>query len=347
MSHSDLRIPPGYRPVLGFADTQAGIRLIKDEFQARLARALGLRRVTSPLLVAAGTGLNDDLTGVEQPIRFGLKDIPGVQAEIVQSLAKWKRWKLGEYGIPYPEGIYTDMNAIRPDEALDNLHSVYVDQWDWEKVISRDERNLEFLRSTVRIIYQVIRATEQVVADHYPEIATILPRDITFVHAEELEQRYPDLAPAQRENRICEERGAVFVVGIGAPLGSGRPHDGRAPDYDDWVTPTADGFRGLNGDILVWHPPLQRAMELSSMGIRVDGESLRRQLEQTGHQNREDLPFHRKVLRDELPLSIGGGIGQSRLCMFYLRKVHIGEVQAGIWPDYMLQRCRAGGIPIL
>jgi aspartate--ammonia ligase len=339
-------MPKGYQPIMDAIETEKAIKLIKDFFQTNLAEALNLRRVTAPLFVKAGTGINDDLNGVEKPVSFDIKNMENTRAEIVQSLAKWKRMTLALLQISPGQGIYTDMNAIRPDESLDNLHSLYVDQWDWERVMSRNERNLGFLRQVVQNIYQVIRKTEFYIHAHYTEIKPILPEEIKFIHAQELENTYPDLSPQEREDAVCRAHGAVFIIGIGAPLQSGRPHEGRAPDYDDWITPTELG-PGLNGDIIVWHPDLETAFELSSMGIRVDAESMEKQLELTGNTERRRLLFHRKLLSHELPLSIGGGIGQSRLCMFYLRKVHIGEVQASIWPDEMIEACRESNIFLL
>ncbi len=339
-------VPKGYKPIMDAIETEKAIKLIKDFFQTNLAEALNLRRVTAPLFVKAGTGINDDLNGVEKPVSFAIKSMENTRAEIVQSLAKWKRMTLALLQIDPGQGIYTDMNAIRPDESLDNLHSLYVDQWDWERVMSRSERNLEFLRHVVQNIYQVIRKTEFYIHAHYTEIKPILPEEIKFIHAQELEDTYPDLSPQEREDAVCRAHGAVFIIGIGAPLDSGRPHEGRAPDYDDWITPTELG-PGLNGDIIVWHPDLETAFELSSMGIRVDAESMEKQLEMTSTTERRRLLFHRKLLNHELPLSVGGGIGQSRLCMFYLRKVHIGEVQASIWPDEMIEACRDNNIFLL
>lgn len=341
--NKDFRLPKKYVPFLDVLETEKAIKLIKDFFEVSLAEALNLRRVTAPLFVKAGTGINDDLTGVEQPISFPIKHMSNTKAEIVQSLAKWKRLTLSRLNIKEGEGIYTDMNAVRPEEMLDPLHSLYVDQWDWERVISREERNLEFLKEIVRKIYQVLKKTEHFIYAHYPEIKPILPEEITFIHSEELEKKYPDMTPAEREDAACKEHGGVFIVGIGAPLKNGRPHDGRAPDYDDWTTPTEMG-PGLNGDIIVWYPVLETAFEISSMGIRVDPPALEKQLEMTGTMERKHLFFHQKLLSGELPLSVGGGIGQSRLCMFYLRKAHIGEIQAGLWPDEMIRECEENNI---
>jgi aspartate--ammonia ligase len=335
-----------YRSFLDPLETEKAIKLIKDYFQTNLAKKLKLRRVTAPLFVKAGTGINDDLSGVERPISFTIKNMHNTKAEIVQSLAKWKRLALADLKIKTGEGIYTDMNAIRPDEILDPLHSLYVDQWDWERVISKEERNLDFLKRTVRKIYSVLKNTEFYIQKRYPEIEPILPEEISFFHSEELEKKYPSLYPEEREDAICDECGAVFIVGIGAPLKNGRPHDSRAPDYDDWITPTRKG-QGLNGDIIVWYPVLKKSMEISSMGIRVDPETLKKQLKKTGTVEREKLFFHKKLLSGQLPLSIGGGIGQSRLCMFFLRKAHIGEIQSSIWPDPVREECRKNNVFLL
>jgi aspartate--ammonia ligase len=339
--------PEGYRPLLGVRQTEIAIRQIKEFFQTNLAFELNLMRVTAPLFVLSGTGINDDLNGIERPVAFPIKALEESRAEIVQSLAKWKRLQLADIGFQPGEGLYTDMNAIRPDETLDNLHSLYVDQWDWERVMTREERNVEYLKQVVLKIYDVIRRTERYIGYLYPAIEQSLPDEILFIHSEDLEQRYPGLPPKEREKAICQEHGAVFVIGIGADLPGGAPHDGRAPDYDDWSTPTFDGHHGLNGDILVNYPLLDCAYELSSMGIRVDPPALLRQLELRGAQERKGLLFHRRLLNGELPLSIGGGIGQSRLCMFYLRKAHIGEIQSSLWPAEMVEQCRAHNITLL
>jgi len=342
----ECRIPENYQSILDVKETEKAIKLIKDFFQINLAEALNLERVTAPLFVKAGTGINDDLNGVERPISFYIKNMNNTKAEVVQSLAKWKRLTLANLKMNPGEGIYTDMNAIRPDEILDDLHSLYVDQWDWEKVISKEERNLEFLINIVRKIYQVLKRTEYIINKQYPEIKPILPEEIYFVHSEELDKRYPHFTPIEREYAICKEYGAVFIIGIGAPLENGYPHDGRAPDYDDWTTPTEKGL-GLNGDIIVWYPVLEKAFEISSMGIRVDQQVLEKQLEMTGTTERKELFFHKKLFKGELPLSIGGGIGQSRLCMLFLRKAHIGEIQSSIWPDAMTEDCRKNNIFLL
>jgi len=342
-----LVIPSGYQSALNLVETERAIKYVKDQFERELAVALNLTRVSAPLAVLNKTGLNDNLTGVEKPVAFSLKDVPD-RAEIVQSLAKWKRMALAEYGFAYGEGLYTDMNALRPDETLDNLHSFYVDQWDWERVMRAEERNLDFLRWIVRRIYTAIVDMERVACKAFPALPRpYLPEEIHFVHSEELIERYPHLTPKERENAICREKGAVFVIGIGAQLADGQPHDLRAPDYDDWTTETVDGRRGLNGDILVWYPVLNCALELSSMGIRVDKTALIRQLELQGATERVNLYFHRRLLGDDLPLTVGGGIGQSRLCMLYLRKAHVGEVQSSIWPETMVTVCREAGIRLL
>jgi aspartate--ammonia ligase len=344
---TQLIIPKDYTPLLDLRETEVAIRMIKEFFQINLAFELNLMRITAPIFVQAGTGINDDLNGIEKPVAFNVKAIEGIRAEIVQSLAKWKRMQLAGFGIKPGTGIYTDMNAIRPDETLDNLHSLYVDQWDWERVIRPQDRNLEFLKQIVRKIYDVIQRTEKYVCYNYTQIKPALPETITFVHAEELEARYPTLTPKEREKAICQEHKAVFIIGIGGTLENGEPHDGRAPDYDDWSTPTTNGYKGLNGDIVVYYPVLDCAYELSSMGIRVDAKALMRQLEICGNLARQELLFHRRLLAGELPLCIGGGIGQSRLCMMYLRKAHIGEIQSSLWSEEMIQTCKENQIFLL
>jgi len=341
---SQLQIPAGYAPLLNLKQTELGIKNIKDFFQVNLSSELRLRRVTAPLFVESGTGINDDLNGVERPVRFPIKDMNDKNAEIVHSLAKWKRLTLADYGIEEGFGIYTDMNAIRADEELDNLHSLYVDQWDWELVIAEKDRSIAFLKGIVRRIYAAMLRTEYLVYELFPAITPQLPSEITFIHAEELLQRYPALDVKQREDAITKEFGAVFIIGIGAPLSGGEPHDGRAPDYDDWSSVNSDGFEGLNGDLLVWNPVLEKSVELSSMGIRVDAASLGRQLHARGKEDRLSLYFHKRLMNNELPLSIGGGIGQSRLCMYYLRKAHIGEIQSSLWPQEMREEAKLQGI---
>ncbi|MBQ8737235.1 MAG: aspartate--ammonia ligase [Bacteroidaceae bacterium] len=344
---SKLIKPEGYKQLLDPIQTELGIKQIKDFFQANLSTALRLRRVTAPLFVMRGLGINDDLNGVERPVSFPIKDMQDNVAEVVHSLAKWKRLMLAEYNIKPGYGLYTDMNAIRGDEELDNLHSLYVDQWDWERTITSENRNLDYLKKTVASIYRAIRRTEYLVCESYPQIEPFLPEDIYFIHSEELMRRYPGMTPKQREDAICKEYGAVFIIGIGGELSDGTRHDTRAPDYDDWTTPNSDGFKGLNGDIMIWNPILKRGFELSSMGIRVDKETLLHQLELTGKEDRKELYFHQRLINGELPLSIGGGIGQSRLCMVLLHKAHIGEIQASIWPDSMRKECAEWGMPLI
>ncbi len=339
-----LILPKKYKSLLDLKQTEKAIKLVKDTFQDNLAGEFRLRRVTAPLFVLKGTGINDDLNGVERKVTFAVKDLDNREAEVVNSLAKWKRMALADYGIDEGYGIYTDMNAIRPDEELDNLHSLYVDQWDWELVINEKDRNLEFLKNIVRRIYQVLKRTEFMIFEHYPQLVPSLPEEIVFVHAEELQARYPDLTPMRRETEILKEHRAIFVIGIGGDLADGKPHDGRAPDYDDWITPTERGFKGLNGDIILWHPLLEVAFEISSMGIRVNKETLLKQLEISGNTDRKELLFHKRLLDGELPLSVGGGIGQSRLCMYFLRKAHVGEIQSCIWPRRMMEDCEENGI---
>ena len=339
--------PKGYKAVLDMRQTEHGIKLIKEFFQQNISTELRLRRVTAPLFVLQGLGINDDLNGIERPVTFTIKDMGEQRAEVVHSLAKWKRLTLAEQEVERGYGIYTDMNAIRADEELDNLHSLYVDQWDWEAVIGREDRTLTFLKDVVTRIYAAIRRTEYLTCETFPQLKPFLPEQIRFIHAEELLQRYPTLTPKEREDAICREWGAVFVIGIGGRLSNGEKHDGRAADYDDWSTVAENGLEGLNGDILIWYPVLERSFELSSMGIRVDKESLLRQLAIEHQEERKELYFHRQLLSDRLPLSIGGGIGQSRLCMVLLQKAHIGEIQASIWPDDMREECRKLGIRLI
>lgn len=344
---SKLIKPTGYKALLDTKQTEQAIKQIKDFFQENLSTELRLSRVTAPLFVLQGLGINDDLNGVERPVTFPIKDLGDAKAEVVHSLAKWKRLTLAEYHIEPGFGIYTDMNAIRADEELDNLHSLYVDQWDWEAVITQEERTLSYLKNVVERIYAAILRTEYLTCETYKEIKPFLPRKIHFIHSEELLQMYPNLSPKEREDAICKKYGAVFIVGIGGKLSDGKKHDGRAPDYDDWSTVAEDGRAGLNGDILIWYPVLERSFELSSMGIRVDQEALLRQLKLEGKEDRKQLFFHRQLLDGRLPLSIGGGIGQSRLCMVMLHKAHIGEIQASIWPDDMRTECAQLGMPLI
>ena len=344
---SKIMKPIDYESVLDMRQTEQGIKLIREFFQQNLSTELRLRRVTAPLFVLQGLGINDDLNGVERPVTFPIKDLGDAKAEVVHSLAKWKRLTLAEYHVEPGYGVYTDMNAIRADEELDNLHSLYVDQWDWEAVITRDQRNLDFLKNIVRRIYAAILRTEFLVCERYCKLNPFLPQEIHFIHSEDLLAMYPDKSVKEREDLIAKKYGAVFIIGIGGKLANGEPHDGRAPDYDDWTTECGDGKKGLNGDILIWYPVLGRAVELSSMGIRVDQESLTRQLEITGKQDRAQLYFHQKLLNGELPLSVGGGIGQSRLCMVLLQKAHLGEIQASIWPDEMRKECHQLGMTLI
>lgn len=344
---SKLIKPTGYKALLDTKQTEQAIKQIKDFFQENLSTELRLSRVTAPLFVLQGLGINDDLNGVERPVTFPIKDLGDAKAEVVHSLAKWKRLTLAEYHIEPGFGIYTDMNAIRADEELDNLHSLYVDQWDWEAVITQEERTLSYLKNVVERIYAAILRTEYLTCETYKEIKPFLPRKIHFIHSEELLQMYPNLSPKEREDAICKKYGAVFIIGIGGKLSDGKKHDGRAPDYDDWSTVAEDGRAGLNGDILIWYPVLERSFELSSMGIRVDQEALLRQLKLEGKEDRKQLFFHRQLLDGRLPLSIGGGIGQSRLCMVILHKAHIGEIQASIWPDDMRAECAQLGMPLI
>lgn len=341
------QIPLNYSPVLDLEKTELAIKLIKDFFQDSLAAELKLRRVTAPLFVPRGTGINDDLNGVERPASFPVKDLGGREVEMVQSLAKWKRMALADYGLEEGYGLYTDMNAIRPDDTIDNIHSIYVDQWDWELIINENQRNSEFLKGIVRKIYNVLKNSEFTLGEHYPELDRILPEEITFIHTQEALDRFPGLSAKERERKLTEEYGAVFLMGIGGTLSDGTIHDGRAPDYDDWSTPGENGLKGLNGDILLWNPVLKDSFEISSMGIRVNPETLLHQLSLRGCEDRKNLYWHKRLLAGEFPLTLGGGIGQSRLCMYYLRKAHIGEVQSGIWPDKTVEECKARGIPLM
>nr|WP_243456618.1 aspartate--ammonia ligase [Mobilitalea sibirica] len=333
-----LIIPEGYKPAIDIKETEIGIKYVKDFFERELAKQLNLTRVSAPLFVKPETGLNDNLNGVERPVSFGVKEQDDAVVEIVHSLAKWKRQALKRYGFSQGEGLYTDMNAIRRDEDTDNIHSIFVDQWDWEKIIDKSERNLDTLKAVVCKVYEALKNTEKYIADKYEYIHEILPQEISFVTSQELEDRYPNLSPKERENIIAKEKGAVFIMQIGGALQSGERHDGRAPDYDDWL---------LNGDIIVYYPVLDMALELSSMGIRVDEDSLRKQLEISGCMERAELPFQKALLNRELPYTIGGGIGQSRICMFYLRKAHIGEVQSSVWPEDVIEETDSKGLPLL
>ena len=332
-------VPLVYKPIFEKLEAQKAIKLIKDTFERVLAEQLNLIRVSAPLVVPSDTGLNDLLNGVERPVEFDIKETKR-NAQIVQSLAKWKRMALKKYGFKPGEGLYTDMNAIRRDEETDNLHSIYVDQWDWERIITKEERNLEFLKKIVRLIFEAFKKTEDILVKAFPEkkLQKTVPEDIFFISTQELEDLYPDKRPRERENLITKEKGAVFITQIGKKLKSGKPHDGRSPDYDDWE---------LNGDILLWYEPLGISIELSSMGIRVDEASLAKQLKEANAENRKELLFHKMLLNGELPLTIGGGLGQSRICMYFMKTVHIGEVQSSIWPEEMIQEFRAKGIEFL
>lgn len=335
---SKLMIPENYAPTIDFMESQRAIKKIKDFFQQELAYGLNLRRVTAPLFVEPETGLNDNLSGKERTVNFTVKDMDEKTVEIVQSLAKWKRMALGKYHIEPGHGIYTDMNAIRRDEELDNIHSIYVDQWDWEKVITKGQRSEDYLKEIVTTIYNAIKNLGDYVNRLYRNLKTQLPNEIYYITTQELEDRYPDKTPKQREDAIAREQRAVFISKIGHPLRSGEPHDGRAPDYDDWE---------LNGDIILWNEILEQAFEISSMGIRVDEDAMERQLDLSGEQKRKTMDFHQMILNKELPYTVGGGIGQSRLCMFFLRKAHIGEVQVAVWPKDMIKECSENSIFLL
>ena len=328
------QFPEGYKPVMDTHDTERAIKSVKDIFEKELSSALRLRRVTSPLFVESGSGINDDLNGVERPVSFPVKNLGEKKMEIVQSLAKWKRMALADLSYPVGLGLYTDMNALRPDDDIDAIHSIYVDQWDWEKVMAKGERNLEYLKETVRTIYGAIKRTAFTVEELYPILKDYLPEEITFIHSEDLAREYPSLRPEEREKMAAKKYGAIFLIGIGF---GNPPHSGRAPDYDDWSTETEGGYHGLNGDIIVYDKVRDSSLELSSMGIRVERESLMRQLEIRGCMERKDLYWHSRLLKGEFPQTIGGGIGQSRLCMFLLQKAHIGEVQASVWPKATLE----------
>ena len=341
---SKLFLPESYVPLLNLKQTEKAIKLLKDFVESNLSSELQLRRVTAPLFVLKGVGLNDDLNGTERAVTFPIKDMDDASAEVVHSLAKWKRMMLSKYNIATGYGLYTDMNAIRSDEELDNLHSLYVDQWDWEQAISKENRTLDYLKHVVEKIFNVLKRTEFYIYENYPELKPMLPEQITFIHSEELLSMYPDKSPKEREHLITKKHGIVFIIGIGGELPNGEPHDGRAPDYDDWTTPTMNGYKGLNGDILLWNPILNCSVEISSMGIRVDHDAMLRQLAIRHAEDRKNLLFHRTLLNNELPLSIGGGIGQSRLCMYFLRKAHIGETQASIWPQDMIDQCHINNI---
>lgn len=343
-----IKYPDGSKPLLSAKETEVAIKSIKDFFELNLATELNLSRVTAPLFVPANTGINDDLSGIEQPVSFHSKALNGTKLEIVQSLAKWKRMMLGKLGVKPGYGLYTDMNAIRPDEeCLDNTHSLYVDQWDWERVITIENMSREYLEYMVQKIYSILKRTEYYVCERFSGINPELPENITFIHTEELLKLYPTLNPKERENTFVKENKAVFIIGIGGELSDGTIHDLRAPDYDNWCHENGKGEKGLNGDIFVWNNVLGKALELSSMGIRVDKNALIKQLSIKGCLERKELMWHQMLLNDEMPLSIGGGIGQSRLCMYFLRKVHIGEVQASVWPVEIIDECEKNNIALL
>ena len=335
---SSIFIPEGYDPKYGIMETEIAIKFVKDFFEKELSSALNLTRISAPLFVKKASGLNDNLNGVERPVAFETKEVPGETLEIVHSLAKWKRMALKRYKVPVGQGIYTDMNAIRRDEDMDNTHSIYVDQWDWEKVITKEDRNFDFLKETVRKIYKVFLNTERELSAKFEKVKINLPNEVTFITSQELENLYPNLTPEERENEFAKSKGAIFVMQIGKVLASGQRHDGRAPDYDDWE---------LNGDLILWDPALNHSLELSSMGIRVDKDALERQLKELNLEERKELDFHKQLLNGELPLTIGGGIGQSRICMFFLQKAHIGEVQASFWTEDIKKVCRENGINLL
>ena len=336
-----------YKSILGKRETEHAIVAIKDFFQLSLSTGLNLTRVTAPLFVPAGSGLNDDLNGIEKPVSFNVGNMGGEKMEIVQSLAKWKRVKVTEMALPPGFGIYTDMNAIRPDDTIDRIHSIYVDQWDWCMAIDERDRTVYYLFDIVKKIYSSLKRTEFFIYDRYSQIKPILPDEIKFVYTDDLLNEYPKLSPKEREDAICKKYGAVFITGIGGTLPDGSIHDGRAPDYDDWITESGDGHVGLNGDLLVWNPVLNRALELSSMGIRVNAESLAKQLKERNCEDRANLDFHKKLLSGKLTQTLGGGIGQSRLCMFFLRKAHIGETQVSVWPETERKLCEENGIDLL
>lgn len=333
-----LIIPQEYESLLSLRETEVAIKKVKDFFERKLAEKLNLTRVSAPLFVHKGSGINDDLNGTERPVSFDMKEINNETIEVVHSLAKWKRMALHRYGFEVGEGLYTDMNAIRRDEDLDNIHSIYVDQWDWEKIITKEQRTTQTLKNVVKDIYEVLKDTAIYVEKEYPKIKQEIPEEICFITTQELEDKYPTLTPKEREDAICKENGAVFIMQIGGNLSSGQKHDGRAPDYDDWT---------LNGDIILWNEILERSYEISSMGIRVDEKTLEKQLKLAGCEDRRECEFHKLLLDGKLPYTMGGGIGQSRLCMYFLKKAHIGEVQASIWTDDMIQKCKEGNIDLL
>lgn len=344
---SSSQFPKDYSPFMDQKHTEKAIKFVKDTFESNLSGELYLSRVTSPLFVPRGSGINDDLNGIERPVSFQVLNLADQTMEIVHSLAKWKRMALADYGFTTNTGLYTDMNAIRPDDVLDAIHSIYVDQWDWELVMKNNQRNLEYLTCIVKKIYSALKRTEFLVGELFPECKPTLPEEITFIHTEEAYQLYPDLTPEEREKVLAKKYGAIFLIGIGYPLANGELHGGRAPDYDDWSTPTHNGYHGLNGDIIVWDSVRQDSMELSSMGIRVDQETLLRQLEIRDELARKELYWHKRLLNGEFPQTVGGGVGQSRICMLLLKKAHIGEVQASVWPEHFHKEATSHSLRLL
>ncbi len=341
------QFPEGYTPFMDAKHTERAVKFVKDTFERELSGELYLSRVTSPLFVAKGSGINDDLNGIERPVSFEVMNMKNLKMEIVHSLAKWKRMALADYSFEKGTGLYTDMNAIRPDDSIDEIHSIYVDQWDWEMVMPDNSRNLGYLTYIVKKIYNALKRTEFLVGEIFPQCAPYLPEEITFIHSEDALNRYPDLSPAEREKELAKEYGAIFIIGIGKELKDGEVHGGRAPDYDDWSTPTSENTYGINGDIIVWDRVRQDSLELSSMGIRVDQEALLRQLKITGKEERTELYWHKRLLNGEFPQSVGGGIGQSRICMFLLKKAHIGEVQASVWPEEVHEEANRHNVTLL
>jgi len=339
--------PEGYKPVLDIRQTEKAIKNVKDTFQRELSGELKLSRVTSPLFVPKGSGINDDLNGIERPVRFEIGNMNNKEMEIVQSLAKWKRMVLADYGYQANHGLYTDMNAIRPDDDIDEIHSIYVDQWDWELVMKESDRNIDFLKKVVKKVYEAMKRTQFLVRETFPSDYDLLPEEIKFIYTEDAQKQYPELTPEEREKKLAKQYGAIFMIGIGSPLADGVKHGGRAPDYDDWSTPTTEGHKGLNGDIVVWDEVRQNSLELSSMGIRVNKEALERQLKSENCEDRADLYWHKRLLNGEFPQTIGGGIGQSRLCMFLLNKAHIAEVQASAWDQKTLDEAKELNIPLM
>ncbi len=341
------QFPKGYRPFMDARHTERAVKFVKDTFERELSGELYLSRVTSPLFVPKGSGINDDLNGIERPVSFEVMNMGNLHMEIVHSLAKWKRMALADYNFSKGTGLYTDMNAIRPDDEIDEIHSIYVDQWDWEYVMKDGTRNLQFLKVVVNKIYNALKRTEFLIGELFPQCTPTLPEEITFIHSEDAQKEYPSLSPEEREKLLAKKFGAIFIIGIGKELSDGIKHGGRAPDYDDWSTKTGDNTYGLNGDIIVWDHVRKDSIELSSMGIRVDGETLLRQLAHTNKEERKDLYWHSRLLKGEFPQTVGGGIGQSRICMLLLKKAHIGEVQASVWPQFIHQQAKEHNVTLL